>query len=180
MNEQTCILNFSNGRTFKYDVIVSYQRKSLNFRQGAKLVLIIGFAAFVFGLVWNVRFNFDHERIEAFFLSDKLNQNVVLTHGAVKVDGKWEVLNIRDIDDVTFAAATAAFSEASSHASYFGEFHVRSIPNAAYSDEERAEAAGVLEGFLTHSQILQTAENLFCEVNALTTNFSISKIFHLL
>lgn len=98
--------------------------------------------------------------------------SVVLTHGVVRGAGGavWDVERLSPLEgsggsdsDARFAAM-GAFTDASEHPSYFGVLHVRSVPTPAFSDEERAEASGVLEGYLTHERMHQTAANLRCEV----------------
>ena len=88
-----------------------------------------------------------------------------LTHAAYRDDnGKWAVVTTAASPSVV--AARASFTDATSHASNFGELHIHTTPDHSgrYSNTERAYAAGILEGFLTHQRIAQAVENLRCEV----------------
>ena len=90
---------------------------------------------------------------------------VVLTHAVIRTSsGEWAVVSAGEVDE---AAARGAFSDATRHDSAFGELHIQTSPTPAgsYSDSERAFAAGILEGFLTHERIKQTARNLMCEID---------------
>ena len=93
---------------------------------------------------------------------------ISLTHAVVRgASGGWEISEVAHLDggaDDESAAAVGAFSDARQHRSFFGELHIRTAPSPRYSDDERAEASGVLEGYFTHERILQTAQNLACEV----------------
>ncbi|KAJ1459661.1 phospholipase B-like protein [Pelagophyceae sp. CCMP2097] len=87
---------------------------------------------------------------------------VELTHCAALRSGTWVVLRDCGPGD---AAARATFTPAAAHASGFGELHVRSEPSTTFSDDERMFAAGLLEGYLTAKEVVQTAKNLECEVD---------------
>ena len=90
---------------------------------------------------------------------------IVMTHSAYRDEhGNWGVSTATVAHPV---AATATFTDALQHVSNFGELHVRArahSSSSSYTPSERAFAAGVLEGFLTHRRIRQTAENLRCEM----------------
>ena len=85
-------------------------------------------------------------------------------YGATRgAGGGWRVAPAAGGDDRY--AATASFSPAAAHASGFGELRVRSLRGAGnFSEEDRAFAAGVLEGYLTAQKIVETGKNLACEV----------------
>lgn len=77
-------------------------------------------------------------------------------------DGTW-ILETYDGGGGGAYAAVAAYSPASAHASGFGELHVVGR-GGGYSAEDRAFAAGALEGVLTAKKVGETAKNLACEV----------------
>jgi hypothetical protein len=92
--------------------------------------------------------------------------SVVLSHFAYRDGaGRWQVEEIGASSLNHGAAAKAAFSDSSEHVSNFGELHVMTTADSTYSANDRAYAAGVLEGFLTHERISQTVVNLRCEVD---------------
>lgn len=62
-------------------------------------------------------------------------------------------------------AASGLYTDADRHASNFGELHIKTEPSDAYTPAQRAYAAGVLEGYLTHERMLQSARNIACEVS---------------
>ena len=80
-----------------------------------------------------------------------------MTHAAVRRGGSWLVVAIDATGaDDSAVAAVAAYSVADTHVSGFGELHVRTTVSSGgrfFSDEDRAFAAGLLEGYLTASEI---------------------------
>lgn len=104
-------------------------------------------------------------------LSALPNNNVEFTHAVVRSeDGGWKITpflrsEYEHVNNHPGYAAVGTFTDASKHKSYFGELHVRTNPNKLYSDQERATAVGVLEGYFTHERMGQTAHNLLCEVS---------------
>jgi hypothetical protein len=94
------------------------------------------------------------------------DDRIKFTHAVIRgTDGNWAIaLHPSTGDAEVEYAAVGAFTDADKHPSYFGELHVKTSPSSSFSEQERAEAAGVLEGYLTHERMGQTSHNLLCEV----------------
>ena len=83
------------------------------------------------------------------------------THSVIQSEtGEWRVVLGVHPD----AAAVAAFTDANTHPSHFGELSIRSLPSSKFSDAQRARAAGIAEGFLTNTNIVHATHNLRCQV----------------
>ena len=84
------------------------------------------------------------------------------THSVIQSEtGEWRVVLGVHPD----AAAVAAFTDASTHPSHFGELSIRSLPSSKFSDAQRAaRAAGIAEDFLTNTNIVHATHSLRCQV----------------
>ena len=104
---------------------------------------------------------------------------VPLTHGVTLEGGVWKVtemnpyeLSARTEFGGLNLAAQGLYTDADRHASNFGELHIKTKSSDAYTPAQRAYAAGVLEGYLTHERMLQSAVNIACEVSCEEPRFT--------